>query len=136
MLKVQLPLYEPREYQIKNLWEPFDRGFKRIVQVWHRRSGKDLTDLNLVAREMHEHLGNYYYLFPTYSQGRKALWDGRGKDGKAYLDYFPKELVDNVNDHEMKLRYKKGSLFQVIGVEDIDKIVGTNPRGLIFSEYS
>lgn len=136
MAQVLLPQYTPRGYQKKNLWEPFDRGFKRIVQIWHRRSGKDITDLNLVSREMYKVVGNYYYLFPTYSQGRKALWDGRGKDGKRYIEYFPKALVTGTNDHEMKLRYKNGSLFQVIGVEDVDKIVGTNPRGLIFSEYS
>lgn len=96
-----------------------------------------MTDINLVAREMWENVGNYYYTFPTYSQGKKALWEGRGKDGVRYLDYFPKELLDGKpNDSDMKIRYKNGSLFQIIGVEDVDKIVGTNPRGIVFSEYS
>lgn len=86
---------------------------------------------------MWEKVGNYYYTFPTYSQGKKALWEGRGKDGVKYLDHFPKELIDGKpNDTEMKIKYKNGSLFQVIGVEDADKIVGTNPRGIVFSEYS
>src|SRR3990167_1308674 len=135
--EIQLPyLYQPRDYQIP-LWEAFDKGFDRLVQLWHRRSGKDLTDLNLVAREMWEKVGNYYYTFPTYSQGKKALWEGRGKDGVKYLDHFPKGLLDGKpNDTEMKIKYKSGSLFQVIGVEDVDKVIGTNPRGLIFSEYS
>lgn len=136
-MQINLPhLYEPREYQ-RPLWEAFDGGIKRLVQVWHRRSGKDKTDLNLVAREMWENVGNYYYTFPTYSQGQKALWEGRGKDGVAYLDHFPKELRDGKpNETKMQVRYKNGSLFQVIGTEDIDKIVGTNPRGIIYSEYS
>lgn len=82
-------------------------------------------------------IGNYYYTFPTYSQGKKALWEGRGKDSVKYLDYFPKKLIEGKpNDTEMKVKFKNGSLFQVIGVEDIDKIVGTNPRGIVFSEYS
>ncbi len=80
-------------------------------------------------------IGNYYYAFPTYSQGRKALWEGRGKDGIKYLDYFPEELIESKNEI-MKINYKNGSLFQVIGVEDIDSIMGTNPKGIIFSEYS
>lgn len=136
-MQIQLPhLYKPRLYQVP-LWKAFDEGYKRIIQLWHRRSGKDLTDLNLVAREMWENIGNYYYTFPTYSQGKKALWEGRGKDGVRYLDHFPKELLDGKpNDTEMKIKYKNGSLFQVIGVEDADKIVGTNPRGIVFSEYS
>lgn len=82
-------------------------------------------------------VGGYYYFFPTYNQGRKALWDGIGKDGVRYLDHFPSELVDGKpNDTEMKVRYKNGSIFQVIGTEDIDRVVGTNPRGCVFSEYS
>lgn len=128
--------YTPRDYQ-RPLWEAFDRGIKRIIQIWHRRSGKDKTDINLVAREMWENVGNYYYLFPTYAQGKKALWEGRGKDGVKYLDHFPIELRDGKpNDTEMKIKYKNGSIFQVIGVEDPDKVVGTNPRGIVFSEYS
>lgn len=136
-MKIELPYkYQPRSYQ-RPLWEAFDSGFKRLVQIWHRRSGKDLTDLNLVVREMWQHVGNYYYTFPTYSQGKKALWEGRGKDGTRYLDYFPKELLDGKpNDTDMKIKMKNGSLFQVIGVEDVDRIVGTNPRGVIYSEYS
>lgn len=82
-------------------------------------------------------IGTYYYFFPTYAQGKKALWEGRGKDGIKYLDHFPKELLDSKpNDTEMKIKYKNGSLFQVIGVEDIDKVVGTNPLGTIWSEFS
>jgi len=137
MINITLPhLYLPREYQVP-LWEAFDKGFTRLIQLWHRRSGKDVTDLNLVAREMWLNVGNYYYTFPTYSQGKKALWEGRGKDSVKYLDYFPKQLLEGKpNDTEMKVKYKNGSLFQVIGVEDIDRIVGTNPRGIVFSEYS
>jgi len=86
---------------------------------------------------MWEKVGNYYYTFPTYSQGKKALWEGRGSNGVRYLDHFPKELLDGKpNDTEMKIKYRNGSIFQVIGVEDADKIVGTNPRGIVFSEYS
>lgn len=128
--------FQARPYQIP-LLNAFDLGSRRLIQLWHRRSGKDLTDLNLVVAEMLKEVGNYYYTFPTYSQGKKALWEGRGKDGTKYLDYFPKGLLDGKpNDTEMKVKYKNGSLFQVIGVEDVDKIVGTNPRGIVFSEYS
>lgn len=86
---------------------------------------------------MQAHVGSYYYFFPTYAQGKKALWEGRGKDGVRYLDHFPEPLRHGKpNDTEMKIKYKNGSLFQVIGVEDPDKVVGTNPLGTIWSEYS
>lgn len=136
-MQINLPYkFEPREYQLPIL-RAFDRGIKRIIQLWHRRSGKDKLDLNIVIREMVEVVGIYYYFFPTYAQGKKALWDGIGKDGFKYIDHFPKELLDGKpNDTEMKIKMRNGSLFQVIGTDDIDRVVGTNPRGCIFSEYS
>lgn len=137
MAEITLPhLFSPRSYQLPFL-EAFDSGrYNRFIQLWHRRSGKDKLDLNLMAREMQEHVGIYYYFFPTYSQGKKALWEGIGKDGVRYIDHFPLELVESINHTEMKVKYKNGSIFQVIGTDDIDRIVGTNPRGVIYSEYS
>lgn len=135
-MQIELPhKFSPRFYQLP-FFEAFDRGFRRLILIFHRRAGKDKICLNLVAREMWEHVGNYYYAFPTYSQGRKAIWEGRGKDGIAYLDHFPKELVAGTHDSLMQVRYTNGSLFQIVGVEDPDTIVGTNPRGIVFSEYS
>ena len=135
-MEIKLPYkYEPRDYQ-RPLWEAFDKGYRRLVQIWHRRSGKDKTDLNIIIREMWSVVGNYYYTFPTYEQGRKAIWEGRGKDGVRYLDHFPKKLVEGTHDSRMQIRFKNGSLFQIIGVDDADKIVGTNPKGIVFSEYS
>lgn len=107
------------------------------MQVWHRRSGKDLTDIAVVARAMAERVGSYYYLYPTYTQGRKALWEGKDKDGVPFLERFPRELLKgDPNTTEMKLEYKNGSLFRVVGVDKIDSVVGTNPIGCVFSEYS
>jgi phage terminase large subunit len=105
--------------------------------LFHRRAGKDITCLNLVIAEMAMNVGNYYYALPTYAQAKKAIWEGRGKDGNAYLDYFPKRLLaGKPNDTEMKIKFKNGSLFQLVGLDDVDRLVGTNPRGIVFSEYS
>lgn len=136
-MEITLPYkFTPRGYQIPIL-SAFDRGFKRIIQIWHRRSGKDKLDLNIIAREMQTKVGIYHYYFPTYSQGKKALWEGIGKDGFKYIDHFPKELIDGSPNHtEMKIRYKNGSLFQIIGTDEIDRVMGTNPIGVVFSEYS
>ena len=135
--EITLPYnFEPREYQL-DLLRAFDSGYKRLIQLWHRRSGKDKTDINIIAREMQKNVGVYYYFYPTYSQGKKALWEGIGKDGFRYIEHFPKSLLDGKpNETEMKIRYKNGSLFQIIGTDDIDKALGTNPRGVVFSEYS
>lgn len=134
--KISLPYkFEPRKYQLP-IFYAFDKGIKRIIQIWHRRSGKDKLDINLVAREMQKVVGAYYYFFPTYAQGRKVLWEGIGKDGFRYIDHFPDVCVEKKNDTNMQVYYKNGSIFQIIGTDDIDKVVGTNPIGTVFSEYS
>lgn len=82
-------------------------------------------------------VGVYYYFFPSFAQGRKVLWDFIDKDGYRVLDHLPKELVaGNPNATEMKIRLRNGSLIQIIGTNNIDSIVGTNPIGCVFSEYS
>lgn len=134
--RIRIPYnFIPRDYQM-NAAKAMDRGVKRIVLVWHRRSGKDKLALNLMIKKMVERKGVYYYLFPEYNQGRKAIWDGIDKDGWKFLDHFPKELVAAKNDTEMKITLKNGSIFQIVGTDKIDSIMGTNPVGCVFSEFS
>lgn len=52
------------------------------------------------------------------------------------LDYIPKELIESKNGQEMKIRLKNGSLYQLIGSDNIDSLVGSNPKIIIFSEYA
>lgn len=128
-------LFQPRRYQLA-LLKAFDAGFKRLVHVWHRRCGKDLVDLNIVIGEMISTVGNYYYIFPTYSQAKKAIWEGKTTDGVAYLDYFPKKYISNKNDTELKITFTNGSIFRLIGSDDFDVLMGSGPKGCVFSEYS
>lgn len=138
-VKRRLNSFEPRPYQLPIL-KALDSGFKRVLAVLPRRAGKDLTALNYVIRQMWEHPGVYYYIFPTYSQAKKVIWDSITNDGKKILDYFPKELIMQLNAQEMKIRMKskngKESLFQLIGSDNYDTLMGTNPRGCVFSEYA
>lgn len=128
--------FTPRPYQVP-IMRALDQGIKRAVWVAHRRSGKEKTCVNIVSKKMFERVGAYYYVFPTFVQGRKVLWDGADKDGFRFLDHFPRELIDGKpNDTEMKFRYTNGSLFQVIGSDNFDAVMGTNPVGIIFSEYA
>ncbi len=137
ILRVEIPhKFQPRDYQIPFLSAMVDTGFKRAVIVWHRRSGKDLTVLaGVVVPKMLERVGTYFYIFPTYNQGRKALWDGIDRDGIPLLDRFPPEAVKAKNEAEMRIELTNGSAFQIIGCDNIDNIVGTNPIGVVFSEY-
>src|SRR5258708_5446482 len=125
-----------RDYQ-KPFWLQIqDDPVKRAVTVWHRRSGKDKTMLNAVLVQMLKRVGVYYYVFPEFNQGRKALWDNIDSKGFKTMEHIPIPLRKRVRDQEMSIELYNGSIFQVIGAADIDRIVGTNPVGIVFSEYS
>jgi len=136
-MAISIPFnFEPRIYQLP-LLEALDvGGFKRAVVVWHRRSGKDKTLINLVAKKMFERVGSYFYFFPTYNQGRKILWDGRDKEGFKFLDHIPAQFRKRTDNQQMLVELINGSIFQIIGTDNIDSVVGTNPIGCVFSEYS
>lgn len=126
--------YSPRPYQLPVL-EALDRGIKRAVTVWHRRSGKEKTFINHVAKSCFKRVGTYFYLFPTYTQAKKVLWDGRDRDGFPFMGHFPAEIVAKKNETELRLELRNGSAVQLVGTDNIDSIVGTNPIGCVFSEY-
>lgn len=77
-----------------------------------------------------------FHILPTYSQAKKVIWDASTNDGKRILDYVPKEVIESKNGQQMQLRLTNGSLYQLIGSDNIDSLVGTNPKIIIFSEYA
>lgn len=104
--------------------------------MWHRRAGKDKCGLNVFIREMFKRKGQYYHLFPTARQARKAIWDGIDRDGLKVMDHFPKEVIASKNETDMKVTLTNGSIYQLVGTDmGLDWLVGTNPVGLLFSEY-
>jgi hypothetical protein len=139
-LALQIPrFFRARSYQ----WEFIDAmraGCKRAMLVWHRRAGKDATTINWVIEAMLKRPGTYYYFLPTYAQAKKVVWDGIQADGMPFLKHFPEELVVAKNETEMKIELAlpngTHSTFQLVGADNIDSIVGTNPVGVVFSEFS
>jgi len=131
--KFIIPLYL-RWYQ-KEFVQNF-KDKKRALLVYHRRAGKDLLCWTyLIKRAFHEK-GNYFYIFPEYAQARKALWDSITEDGRSYLDFIPRKMISNIWKHEMKLKLASGSVIQLLGSDNFDSMRGTNPRGVVLSEYA
>ena len=134
---IRLPYnWEPRDYQVPYLKKIDTGGFKRAVHVWHRRGGKDLTDFNYTIKASQERVGAYWHVFPTYSQGRKAIWEGVTKNGNGYLSFIPKGLIKSINKQEMSIHFKNGSIWRVVGADNVNALVGAGPVGVVFSEYS
>ena len=124
-----------RPYQ-KPLWAALDSGLKRAVCVWHRRSGKDVTAINRTILESVRRPGIYYHCLPKTNQGRKVVWDGMDGQARPFLDFWPTPYVRAINNTEMKVETQNGSLWQVIGSDNFDNVMGTNPSGIVFSEFS
>jgi len=127
--------FEPRWYQ-RPAFEAFDKGYKRILLVHHRRAGKDKSCFNLMVRAAFERVGSYFYFLPTFAQARRVIWHGMDGAGFPFMSHIPQQLVARVNETDMRVHLKNGSIIQLVGSDNIDNIVGTNPIGCIFSEYS
>lgn len=127
--------YRPRDYQLGILCA-LDRGCKRAVWCVHRRAGKDLTIWNWCIQQALRKSQVIFYIFPTYSQAKKVIWDNMTKSGQRFLDYIPQEMIASKNSSELKIRLTNGSLIQLAGSDDIDRLVGTNPSICVFSEYA
>ena len=129
--------FTPWKHQ-RGFFGAMERGVKRAFKVWHRRSGKDKTDWNFMIREAFKKVAQYFYVFPTLSQGRKAIWEGIDSNGMRFLDHIPKDAIDGEpNNSEMKIRLKNGSIIQLQGTDNnrYEAMRGTNPYGFVFSEW-
>ena len=138
-VNIELPYgFDPRNYQrpVWNYMNDVRMAPHRAVCVWHRRAGKDLVAINLIGVKALERVGVYWHVLPTYKQGRKIVWDGFTRDGRKFLNHFHPKLVAGKNNTEMKVTFRNSSIYQVVGSDDIDSLVGTNPIGVVFSEYS
>ena len=110
---------------------------RRALEVWHRRAGKDSCSLQIMAMASQMVVGTYWHMLPTLNQGRKVVWDGIDRVGRRMIDQaFPQELRASTNETDMTIKMKNGSVWQVVGSDNYNSLVGTNPRGVVFSEYS
>jgi len=145
-LSVDLPYnFEPRSYQAE-LWSAYQGGIRRFDECWHRRAGKDSNAGAFILACAMERVGVYYHILPTFNQARKVLWDGINSLGMRYVDFFPEHLLHsppNNSDMKLVLRHPEsglaGSIVQLVGADDlraINRLVGTNPVGLVYSEWS
>ena len=136
MTELTIPYhFTPRDYQLP-IFEAIDSGIKRIIMVRHRRAWKDKACFNVIVKKAMETVWIYYYVFPTYSQGKKAARDGIDKDGWKTINHIPQEVVKRKNDTEMKVELINGSIIQIVWSDNVDSIVWTNPIWIVFSEYS
>ncbi|HEV2111059.1 MAG TPA: hypothetical protein VGT99_06885, partial [Gammaproteobacteria bacterium] len=137
MADITLPNgWQPRPHQ-RRLWDYLEGGGRRAVAVWHRRAGKDSTAINWTAVAAHQRIGTYWHMLPTANQGRMVVWEGRDGLGRRLIDQaFPPALRAGERNDRMTMELRGGSVWQVVGSDNYDRLVGANPVGVVFSEWS
>jgi phage terminase large subunit len=129
--------YVPRPYQ-QPFWDAWYSGrYNRFVKVWHRRAGKDLSDFNLCIRLAATEVQTTTYVFPTLKMGREILWEGMTNDGKKFLDFIPREVIDGKpNDTRMTIKFVNGSIIRIGGSDSPDSLRGGNSKVFVLSEWA
>ena len=131
--------WRPRPHQLP-FWNYLVNGGKRAVCVWHRRAGKDEICLHASAIAMLERVGNYWHMLPEFAQGRKAIWDAvNPHTGQRRIDEaFPQAMRDSTREHDMHIRFRNGSTWQVVGSDSVVSGggIGSSTAGIVFSEYA
>lgn len=127
----------PRDYQEPGWNTIMHPDFRRGMLVWPRRNGKDLFCWNLLISKAAQRVGTYFYMAPYYNQARNIIWEGADGKGRRFLDYVPKPFINGKPAKlEMRIPLKNGSQIKLVGSDNMDAIVGTNPIGIVYTEFS
>ncbi|MDQ3816102.1 MAG: terminase large subunit [Acidobacteriota bacterium] len=82
--------------------------------------------------------GVYLYVGPEKSQAKNIIW----KDPQGLFKFLPPEVVKKKNEVELTVYFKQtlpktpGSVFYIEGADNIDRMRGLKPRGIILDEYA
>ena len=134
--------FVPRKHYQAALWNAvMQPEFQRGMMVWPRRNGKDLTCWNIIIAKAMQRVGLYFYIAPYYTQARQIIYEGIDGGGRRFIDYMPDWLIGGLRNkgrekQEMRMRLPNGSQIKLLGSDKIDAIVGTNPIGIVFTEFS
>jgi hypothetical protein len=135
--KIYLPYrFDPYVHQ-QNSYDAYrSEKYNQFVEVWHRRAGKDTTWFNIQLEYAFKRVGYHLYLLETIGQAREVIWDGIGRDGKKFIDFIPPELIESINNTEMKIKLVNGSILKYGGTDNYNAHMGTNPVSIVLSEYA
>lgn len=140
---VVAPAHDRVEIRLQSRWyqkpviDHFRNGGKHAYEVWHRRAGKDRVATFIESELACKRVGLYWHALPEYAHARRVIWDNITNDGKRLLDLnFPRGITRKRNETEMKIELVNGSVWQLVGADNFDALVGANPVHVTFSEFA
>jgi hypothetical protein len=130
-------------FRVRRYQRPFYMAWandekQRLIEIAHRRWGKDEIALNVTRQKALQRPASYWHCLPEYAQARKAIWTAvNPHTGKRRIDEaFPKEVRKATNEQEMFIELVNGSTWQLIGSDRYDATVGSSPAGIVYSEWA
>ena len=133
-MKIEIT-FKAREYQ-KPLIDYFRKGGRKACEIWHRKAGKDRTATFIESEMSFDRPGLYWHALPKYEDARKVIWDAIMPDGQRLLDWAFPESICKRNNHEMKVTLPNNSIWQPVGADNYDALVGAFPVHITWSEFA
>lgn len=127
--------------QVKiNIWSPHptqkqvrDSTARYKVIVAGRRWGKTVMSVvTLVRSGLLKAGGNYFYIAPTYRQGKMIAW----KLLAEKVRLLPPELVSKINESELSITFANGSSISIKGADNPDSLRGIGLDGVVLDEFA
>lgn len=139
--RVKMPLIDLRSYQEEVQVKLYLEDMKRFFLIRPRRSGKEVESFTMIIEGALVSPGLYLMIYPTNVRARMVLWEGaillQDKGSLKFLDMIPAHLIQSFNNQEMSIKLVNGSIIRIIGSDiDPDKLRGTNPLGIVISEFA
>ena len=114
------------------LLKDFDNKVARFYLVnCHRRARKSTLAINLLIRECCENPNRrYIYLTSTYTAAKSIVW----RDPNMLKKWLPMDMVAKMNESELYVEFKNGSILSILGSDKPDSIRGIDACGIVIDE--
>jgi phage terminase large subunit len=131
-------IFKVRKYQrpLHETWVQLKK--RRLIEIAHRRWGKDEIALNATRDLALRRPASYWHALPEYAQARKAIWAAvNPHTGKRRIDEaFPMAIRESTNEQEMFIKLVNGATWQIVGSDRYNALVGASVAGVVFSEWA
>jgi hypothetical protein len=94
-----------------------------------RRSGKSVLARMTILNWCTLSVGLYWIVSPTYRQAKQIHWRELKKE-------VPKEWIEKLNEVELSMTLKNGSIIELKGAENPDALRGIKLKGLVVDEIA
>jgi len=112
----------------------FDAKAARFFLInWHRRARKTTLAINALIKECCKNPNSRYgYITSTFKAAKNIVWI----DPNMLKAYLPMEFIDKINESELYVRFKNGSILSIHGADQPDSIRGIDFKGVVLDEWA